>query len=388
MRLVDDLYGKIDHILITYYQNFQASLAQELAEKMDSDVVISVAYPKEQEGSFGSPPKSIDEIRKRHKNVEPFPIDGWHTEWIQDTVHAYENNTLMHSTPSKIMEASPDKVLGYTPDPEKGKNILDAPYWDEIGFRIIENDSNFMVVGGEAIRCGDYAYLGTESWIYFLDEVMLENRKLSKEIKYFQKFGIETKNIEKIYQAFIKHTGYISGDCNTVLIGPSVNKKIGMHLDLYFHPHENGCFISKSSLYDENEKNLPMSDENCNIEKNLSLLKIKNSREVPIFLKRENGDAVIVEQTGIDGKKMALHVINKTPFYSPINSLFEIYEKNGESVRNVYMPHYGKSFEPASNSAESSFAAEGFHVNRITFPLMDAGGGLRCCTKVLKRRQG
>jgi len=250
-QLVDDLYGKIEHILVIYTHKINSLYIEGLANAFDKDVTISVAYPKE-EKNMGRAPTHLHEVAKKHKNILPFSIKNEYIKdiqdtparsyepWIQDHIHTYKNKTVLCYDESEFGRHDHEERI----NSRRGKIILDSPHWDDLGFKTAAIKSSIYVPGGEIIPSGDKAYIGKNIWFKTLRNLS-RNGHNTEEIQKYIINNKESETINDIHKWYLNELKLVAGGSSIEEINPAINDIFSLHLDLYFHPSDDGFFVSK-----------------------------------------------------------------------------------------------------------------------------------------------
>lgn len=390
MELVDDIYGKIHHVLVYCEHPADALFVEGLVNAFDEEVIISVAYPEIKKYVYG-PLKHLQKISREHENVMPFEIDGYHTPWVQDAIHSFDNKTLMPLARDSLVEVFDDeekRILA------RGKNLLDSPHWKEFGFRVAKNKHRVSIPGGQIMHCGSDVYLDNDAWLNFYENVRQYSFDLSDNARYNLLKG-DLVDKDEAKRLFLKKIKYLRGDATPEFIGLAPDKASGIHMDVYYHPDAEGAFISKIKNpfeYDEDilgeykivEKLLDRFNEQ---ERN------KNRTEIPMVFPREHSMLDITLEITLEGyapeDSVCIMSEHKIPFYTPLNAQYEIFRQDDGIIKRAYVPAYPFLHEPIFRETyletKAAFESRGFEVREVPFYLIDAWGGLRCATKVLER---
>ena len=230
-------------------------------------------------------------------------------------------------------------------------------------------------------------------WVDVLEDTVIKRPDLSAEIKK----EINTNNndgiLNDIRNWYLNLCEFYGGDGKTNIIAASNDTQFKGHLDLYWHPHETGAFISNPYYVDSNTN--AICPKYSAFEKNLKLLgnTMTSKTNIPIVFPAgydENRYPIIVSNDSTSQQKTMIgERLHQIPFYAPINSLYEIFNIGNEKIKRVYVPTYSKHHDMKLTdtflTAKKSFESENFEVIPVPFYEIDAGGGLRCRVKVLER---
>ena len=129
--LVDDMYGKISHILTTYTHPKDIFFIRELANALDPEVTISIAYEVQKKDIHST--ELLNLICKEYKNIISFEIKGTPPVWVQDAIHAYEGKILMSRFSENFYRYPEYEDIRNT---SMGPNILENSHWNNLGFSV------------------------------------------------------------------------------------------------------------------------------------------------------------------------------------------------------------------------------------------------------------
>ncbi len=423
--LLDDSYGKIEEILLTYVDEYDIDKINSFLDVLDNDVSVILAYdgqyievPGLSEGRSGGKRVNnhgfIDLLDNISREIKLLPLQGPVPKWPQDRFHVLNNGDetyLMSSLPpnNSSLNLSQNEVSDWL--------LVNTDFWEERDYRVVENilgrgysESGDIVPVGRKLFIGAHTYyamfkgkeiayekqLSTPD-LYFPNFSPRERRdyrkvieKDLKMIKTFLKNWSLNEHTDFLLSDFVESFDLIRGDRTIYRVGLGNDRftPIEEHIDLLCtFLDENTVIVGDYNMakkefgdlldYEVKPAYKKLHNKLDKLAKNFE----KDGFEViriPLF-PSGNKEDILTNQ--INGREVKQGM--KNPFLTYNNSLFEIYNSNGSQVKVAYIPSYGIE---ADQMAKEVYMNQGFEVRQLD--MLNAArwiGAVRCSAKVLRR---